>query len=322
VAKVRDLPLKFYFLSRVYLPKPYLLAVFAYKFPFFRYYTIDLQSFLPTQLKALYSLLYMKWLQIFFRIVFSIYGFTLFLLGLFLIFPIVVIASFFGKIKGGNFIYKLCKLWAASALKLWGIYHSIHFQAPHDSKKQYVFVFNHISYMDIPVLMMAFSKQHFRILGKAELSKIPIFGFLYRKTVVLVERDNATHRTKSVQQLKSIIRKGISVVIAPEGTFNTTNQPLKEFYDGAFRVAIETQTPIKPILFLDTHDRLRHDNLFSLNPGRSRIVYLEEVSVAGLEATDTKMLKAKVFKIMEEQLIAYKASWIKPTQISNILSAE
>jgi 1-acyl-sn-glycerol-3-phosphate acyltransferase len=252
----------------------------------------------------------MKWPQKFFRTLFSIYGFALFLVGLFLIFPIVVIASFFGKIKGGNFIYKLCQLWAAAELKLWGIYHKIYFQAPHDSKKQYVFVFNHISYMDIPVLMMAFKNQHFRILGKAELSKIPIFGFLYRNTVVLVERDNAANRTKSVQQLKSIIKKGISVVIAPEGTFNTTNHPLKEFYDGAFRVAIETQTPIKPVLFLDTHDRLRHDNILSLNPGRSRIVYLEEVSVAGLTTTDTKMLKAKVFNMMEAQLIAYKASWI------------
>jgi 1-acyl-sn-glycerol-3-phosphate acyltransferase len=159
--------------------------------------------------------------------------------------------------------------------------------------------------------MMAFKNQHFRILGKAELSKIPIFGFLYRNAVVLVERDNAANRAKSVQQLKSIIKKGISVVIAPEGTFNTSELPLKDFYDGAFRLAIETQTPIKPILFLDTHDRLRHDNIFSLNPGISRIVYLDEVSVSGLTTNDTKMLKAKVFKLMEEELIAYKASWIK-----------
>ena len=255
----------------------------------------------------------MKRLKIFYRAVFSIYGFTLFLAGLLLIFPIVVIASFFGKIKGGNFIYKLCQYWAALELKLWGMYPSIYFQALHDKNKQYVFVFNHISYMDIPVMMIAFSQQYFRILGKAEISKIPIFGFLYKQTVILVDRDNAAKRIKSVHQLKSIIKRGISVVIAPEGTFNTTNHPLKEFYDGAFRVAIETQTPIKPVLFLDTHDRLRHDNILTLNPGRSRIVYLDEVSVAGLNTTDTKMLKAKVFKMMEEQLIAYKASWINTT---------
>jgi len=253
----------------------------------------------------------MKWLQFTFRTIFSFYGFVLFLVGLFLIFPFVIFASFFGKIKGGNFIYKLCHFWAATELKLWGIHYSIYFQAPHNKQKQFVFVFNHISYMDIPILMMAFNQHHFRILGKAALSKIPVFGFLYKQIVVLVDRENAANRSKSVQQLKSFIKKGISVVIAPEGTFNTTNHPLKEFYDGAFRIAIETQTPIKPVLFLDTHDRLRHDNIFSLNPGNARIIYLEEVSVAGLTAADTKMLKARVFELMEAQLIHYKASWIK-----------
>jgi 1-acyl-sn-glycerol-3-phosphate acyltransferase len=113
-----------------------------------------------------------------------------------------------------------------------------------------------------------------------------------------------------VQKLKAVIRKGISVVIAPEGTFNTTKNPLKDFYDGAFKIAIETQTPIKPILFLDTFDRLSYKTVFSLTPGKSRAVYLDEISVEGLTGKDLPMLKEKVFKLMEEKLIAYKASWV------------
>lgn len=253
----------------------------------------------------------MKWLQFSLWAIFSIYAFVLFVTGLCLIFPFVLIASLFGKIKGGNLIYKLCQYWAAIELTLWGIHHTNKYEVPHDYSKPYVFVFNHISYMDIPVLMRALRKQHFRILGKAEMAKIPIFGFLYKMIVVLVERDSPQKRAKSFLQLKSILKKGISVVIAPEGTFNTSSNPLKEFYDGAFRVAIETQTPIKPILFLNTHDRLRHDNIFSLNPGRSTAIYLAAVSVEGLTIKDTKMLKEKVYKIMEEKLIAYNASWIK-----------
>ena len=100
-------------------------------------------------------------------------------------------------------------------------------------------------------------------------------------------------------------------MIAPEGTFNMTTNPLKEFYDGAFKIAIETQTPIKPILFLDTYDRLNYKSIFSLTPGRSRAVYLEEISVDGLTGKDATMLKEKVYKLMEEKLVAYKASWIK-----------
>ena len=208
-------------------------------------------------------------------------------------------------------IYKISQLWADVSFVFWGIFHKNYFEVPHDRNKQYVFVFNHISYMDIPVLMKTIRKQHFRILGKAEMAKVPVFGFFYKNAVVMVDRSSSQKRTSSVLQLKSVIRKNISVVIAPEGTFNTTQQPLKEFYDGAFRVAIQTQTPIKPILFLDTYDRMSYRNVFSLTPGRSRAIYLNEISVEGLTVKDVSMLKEKVYDLMEKKLIFYKASWIK-----------
>jgi 1-acyl-sn-glycerol-3-phosphate acyltransferase len=245
------------------------------------------------------------------RIIFSIYAIIVFTVFLLLIFPLVVIASFFGKIKGGNFIYRLCHAWADVFLFMLGIRQAYIYESRPDPRQQYVFVFNHIAYIDIPLLMKAVRKQHFRILGKAELAKIPVFGFLYRNAVVLVDRNNAGNRAKSILQLKSVIKKGISIIIFPEGTFNTTHRPLKEFYDGAFRVAIETQTPIRPILFLDAYDRNNYNTIFSFTPGRSRIVYLQEIPVAGLTAADAKWLKEKVYTIMEEKLIAYKASWIK-----------
>jgi 1-acyl-sn-glycerol-3-phosphate acyltransferase len=263
------------------------------------------------QMKALYSLPVMKKMLFPLQVVFSIYGLAAFVAILFLLFPLVIVASFFGKVKGGNFIYILCQLWAAMVLPLWGIVHRNYYEVPHDVNRQYVFVFNHISYIDIPFIMKTITKQRFRILGKAEMARIPVFGFLYRQAVVMVERGNAEKRARSVKQLKSVVNKGISVVIAPEGTFNTTHRPLKEFYDGAFRVAIETQTPIKPILFLDAYDRMNYETIFSLCPGKSRAVYLEEVPVAGLTVQDTSMLKEKVFQLMEAKLIEYKASWIK-----------
>lgn len=223
----------------------------------------------------------------------------------------MVVASFFGKVKGGNYIYILCQFWADVLLPILGIFHKNIFETPHDRNKQYVFVVNHISYMDIPIILKAVRKQHFRILGKSETSKIPVFGFIYKNATVMVERGSAANRAKSVRQLKSVIKRKISVVIFPEGTFNETHQPLKEFYDGAFRIAIETQTPIKPILFLDTYNRLNYKSIFSLTPGKSRAVYLDEINVDGLTMKDVSLLKEKTFKLMEEKLIAYKASWIK-----------
>jgi len=253
----------------------------------------------------------MQYLLRFIQVIYTLYGFAIFTAFLLLIFPLVIAASFFGKIRGGNFIYKLCQAWADVFLFMTGIRTHYIYERPLHHQKQYVFVFNHIAYLDIPFLMKAIRKQHFRVLGKAEMAKIPIFGFLYRCTVVLVDRNNASKRAKSVMQLKSVIKKGISIVISPEGTFNMTHKPLKEFYDGAFKIAIETQTPIKPILFLDAYDRNNYNSLFSLTPGKSRIVYLEEVPVEGLTIKDVKELKEKVYTIMEERLVAYRASWIK-----------
>ena len=151
-----------------------------------------------------------------------------------------------------------------------------------------------------------------RALGKIEMGKVPVFGFIYRKAIVTVDRSSPSHRAKSVMILKSILRRGISVFVFPEGTFNTTHHPLKHFYDGAFRVAIETGTPIKPVLFLDAYDRMPYENLFSLNPGINRSVFLEEIRTEGLNSHDVADLRKKVFELMEAKLVSYKASWIKP----------
>lgn len=255
----------------------------------------------------------MRYIYRFIQIIFTVYAFLIFIGFLFLIFPIVIVASLFGKIRGGNFIYKLCHLWADFFLFMSGVVHRNIFEVAHDRSQQYVFVFNHISYMDIPVILKTIRHQHFRVLGKAEMAKIPFFGFVYRSAAVMVERGDPEKRARSVQQLKSVLSKGISIVIAPEGTFNMTHKPLKDFYDGAFKIAIETQTSIKPILFLDTYDRMNYNSIFSVKPGKSRSVYLEEIGVEGLTLDDVDFLKEKVYNIMVEKLIEYKATWIQRT---------
>lgn len=244
--------------------------------------------------------------------IFSIYAFIIFVSVMLLLFPAVVVAFFMGRIRGGNLVYDLCRLWADIAFFFWGFRHQNIYEAQPLRQRPAVFVFNHVSFMDIPVMMKTFRKQHIRILGKAEMAKVPLFGFLYKQAVVMVDRSSAAARAKSLQELKDVLNHNISVVIAPEGTFNTTHQPLKSFYDGAFRLAIETQTPVQPVLILDTYDRMHYNSVFSMTPGRSRSVYLEPIEVEGLTLADVKKLKDKVYHIMEQGLIRYRASWIKP----------
>jgi 1-acyl-sn-glycerol-3-phosphate acyltransferase len=243
------------------------------------------------------------------RIIYCLYALVMFVLCMLLVIPPVVVASFFGKVRGGNVIYRLCRYWARAWFFLVGIRHRNFYEHPHDKNKQYIFIANHISYLDAPVIVRSLN-QRVRALGKAEMSKVPLFGFIYRNAVVTVDRSSAAHRANSVRILKSVIKKGISIFIFPEGTFNETDQPLKGLYDGAFRIAIETQTPIKPLLFLDTWHRMHFGSVFSLNPGRCRTVFLNEIPVTGLTGKDVEALKHQVAQVMEQKLREYKAGWV------------
>lgn len=244
------------------------------------------------------------------QLIYWTYAAIVFVTIMLLVFPFVIIASFFGKITGGNIIYKICRLWDDSWMFFAGIYHTNIYEEPVDPNRQYIFVANHVSFMDIPIILKAVRNRPVRVLGKSEMKKIPVFGFIYSRAVVMVDRNDSANRSKSVRTLKSVLRKGISIFIYPEGTFNETGNPLKEFYDGAFRIAIETQTNIKPVIFLDSYDRMNSKSFFSLNPGKSRSVFLEDVDVSGFSLKDVPILKNKVYDQMERKLIEYKASWI------------
>ena len=238
--------------------------------------------------------------------IYCVYAFLTFVLLMFMVLPFVMLSLLFGKLNGGNMIYQLCRFWATTWYLLIGIRHKEIYEEPHDRSRQYIFVANHISYMDIPPIVLI-AHQPVRILGKYEMVKVPVFGWIYRAAVILVDRRNSDTRSRSVRALKSALKHHISIFIFPEGTFNETQKPLKDFFDGAFRIAIETQTPIKPILLVDTIDRLHFRGLFELTPGINRVVYLQEIPVTGLTLKDIHALKHRVYEIMEEGLKRYRS---------------
>lgn len=242
--------------------------------------------------------------------VYSIYAFLTFVAVMLLIFPFALVAPLFGRIRGGNMVFRLCMFWADAWFPLIFIWHRRIYEQPHDKKRSYIFVSNHISYLDAAIIPKAI-RQPVRPLGKVEMSRVPVFGFIYRNAIVTVDRSNANNRAQSVRILKSIINKGISVIVFPEGTFNMETRPLKDFYDGAFRIAIETGVPVKPVLFLDAYRRMPYQSLFHMSPGPSRIVYLEEIPVTGYTSQDIGRLKETVFALMENKLREYGYAWRK-----------
>ena len=244
------------------------------------------------------------------RWIYIIYALLTFIILMIPVFIWSLLVLPFGKITGGNLIYKACMLWADIWFPLVFIRHENIYRKNFRKDDSYIFVSNHISYFDSAMIPKTF-RHPVRPLGKVEMSKIPVFGFIYKNCIVTVDRSSAAKRAKSVHQLISVLHKGISVLVFPEGTFNTTGKPLKDFYDGAFRLAVETKTPIMPVVLLNSYDRMPRNSIFSLNPGKSKSLFLEKVDVDSLSLEDVPSLKEKVFYIMEEALKEYKASWIR-----------
>lgn len=237
----------------------------------------------------------------FLQVLYCLYAIFWFVALMFIVVVLALLSALFGKLKGGNMVYIICNWWARAWYFLIGIHHREIYEAPHNRQKQYIFVANHISYMDIPCIVRCLH-QPVRVLGKHEMVKYPVFGIIYRLAAILVDRSSPEKRAKSIRALKAALQRGISIFIFPEGTFNETGKPLKDFYDGAFRVAIETQTPLKPVLFIDTLERMHYRGLFELTPGKCRCVFLEEISVDGYTIKDISSLKQHVYVKMEEGL--------------------
>lgn len=165
----------------------------------------------------------------------------------------------------------------------------------------HIYVGNHGSYLDAIAVCISVP-QSFSPLGKIEMAKVPVFGWIYQRIVVMIDRSSKESREQSVLSLKNEINKGQSILLFPEGTMNKTEAPLTDFYDGAFRIAIETKTPIQPFVILNNRKLLSRVRPLTAHPGLMTTVFLPAVAVNEYGITDVDTLKRKVYVMMEEAL--------------------
>jgi 1-acyl-sn-glycerol-3-phosphate acyltransferase len=240
------------------------------------------------------------------KVLFSIYAFVIFSILTILSAICLLLVLPFGKEKLGNRIYKICRYWGKLFYFFAAIRHKEIYESYHHFNKPHIFVANHNSYMDIPPIVQL-KHQPIRALGKFESSKIPVFGWLYKAAVIMVDRSSPTKRAQSLRNLKNALQEDISIFIFPEGTFSmTSKKPLKPFYNGAFKLAIEMNIPIQPVLMIDAVDRMHFDNVFTLSPGINRVVYLPTVEVTGYTIDQVELLKDHVYNRMDEGLRRYR----------------
>ncbi len=162
--------------------------------------------------------------------------------------------------------------------------------------QNYVVIANHNSLLDVP-LLTPFLPGGNKTIAKKTMAKIPLFGWIYARGSVLIDRNNDESRKKSFDNMKAVLSSGLNMVIYPEGTRNRTEQPLKKFYDGAFRLAVHTQKHIIPICIFGTNKALPVTRSFYLMPTVLTVYILPAINVEGHTA---ESLKKSSFNTMWE----------------------
>ncbi len=196
---------------------------------------------------------------------------------------------------------KVSRSWARVLFLLFGVRISIKNKSVLKKNQVYVFAANHRSMLDIPAYALSCTHT-FRFLAKAELTKIPVLGYIIRHLYISVDRKNKAARAKSMENMQESLNEGISVFICPEGTRNKSDAPLLPFHDGAFRLAISAQVPLAVLTILNSGELLSPRHPLMLKPGRIFCVWAEPVDTQGMTEDDIPLLREKVRTIMETEL--------------------
>jgi len=199
------------------------------------------------------------------------------------------------------FYFKLARGWAIFILFWMGLKPIIKREVLYKKGESYMFVANHTSMIDI-MLMLYVSKSPFVFVGKKELGKIPLFGFFYKRSCILVDRKNAKSRLAVFNSAQQKLNMGYSVCIFPEGGVPDDERiVLDQFKDGAFRLAIEHNIPVAPMTFHDNKKRFSY-TFFSGGPGRLRVKAHSLIPTDTLNLENRKDLKNKTRAIILNEL--------------------
>lgn len=191
--------------------------------------------------------------------------------------------------------YKLFRVWMGFFLFIIGV--RLRKKGLENFKRgqTYIVICNHNTLLDVPVSTPSIPGAN-KTIAKIEMSRIPIFGLIYKGGSVLVDRKNEASRKASYIKMKEVLHHGIHMCIYPEGTRNKTNDPLQRFHNGAFQLATDTKHPIIPSLIFNTNKLFPNNKTFYFLPGKVEMHFLPAVEPGEQTAVQ---LKENIFELMK-----------------------
>jgi 1-acyl-sn-glycerol-3-phosphate acyltransferase len=240
----------------------------------------------------------MKIFKIIFWILWRLWFYILILIAILLLLPFLLVCLI--REKDYPHFFVVVRVWSKIVLYGMGFYPKIETEEPIDPYKNYIFVANHTSMIDI-MLMLVVVKNPFIFVGKKELAKIPIFSFFYKRTSILVDRASLNSRKTVYVAAQKRIDSGLSICIFPEGGVPDENVFLDDFKEGAFRLANHHQLPIKPITFGDNKEKFSY-TFFSGSMGKLRVKIHQAIGFLPDTPESRKQLKTFTRAVIYKQL--------------------
>lgn len=224
-----------------------------------------------------------------------------------ILFPVLFLAVLSGSdrlIRAAHFVPPVL---ARLALVLFGIRLEVRGREYIDPQGQYVYISNHRSLLDA-VIAGAVIPNYLKFLGKAEMLKWPVLGYLVDKFYVPVQRDNPADRAKSMTIMEEKIKTGCSFFICPESTCNTTTELLTRFYNGAFRLSADTGVPLVPLTFVGSGERWPRKGDQLIHPGRLIVYWHSPIAAAEFQGDKLATGREKAEAMIRADLLRHYPS--------------
>jgi len=237
------------------------------------------------------------------RLLYTSYGFIIFSLLFLILLPFFLIPILFPtqfKLVG-----VLNRWWAYLMFNLIFLPFKVECRSKLDKKRQYIFCPNHTSYLDIAT--MGFNPINAVFVGKNDMERIPLFGFMYSKLHITVDRSKLKSRVNTIIMSMKAIDEGKSLIIFPEGGIYGEHPPeMTPFKDGAFRAAIEKQIPVVPVTIPFNWIILPDERPLCLHRGLMKVIFHEPIETSEYTLNTVNELKDRVFETIANELKAHE----------------
>ena len=234
--------------------------------------------------------------------IFALWAIIIFISSMLLIYIPFLITGLWSEPKKTYLFINLSRVWMKIFFTLTGVRRVFKGRENFAQGENYIVLCNHNTFMDVPLSSPGIPGAN-KTIAKIEMARIPLFGILYKRGSVLVDRKSEESRKASFNKMKEVLQLGMHMCIYPEGTRNKTKEPLQRFHDGAFRLAVDTGHSIMPVLLFNTSIVLPNNKSFYYWPTKVEMHFLEPVPVGSLTA---EQLKEKIFTLMKEYYVQHK----------------